>query len=138
RNFSKVSARQFQRFFERIDAEIHVAPEAMQYFDKRLIEEVFLVKEYAFNSAVLRKMLLERLASRNVDIRLSEGVQTVSKGEGGLIVATDKATYGANYVLNTTYSSINVINTASGLSPLSLKHELTEMCLVKMPSSLDG
>ncbi len=138
RNFSKVSARQFQRFFERIDAEIHVAPEAMQYFDKRLIEEVFLVKEYAFNSATLRKILLNRLASRNVDIRLGEAVRTVGKREGGLIVTTDKAEYEAKHVLNTTYSSINVINVASGLSPLPLKHELTEMCLVKMPPSLDG
>jgi hypothetical protein len=33
---------------------------------------------------------------------------------------------------------INVINRASELPALALKHELTEMCLVKMPPLLDG
>src|SRR4051812_17496796 len=37
RNFSKVSARQFERFFERIGAEVTVAPDARQLFNPQLI-----------------------------------------------------------------------------------------------------
>lgn len=138
RSFSKVSARQFMRFFERIDAEIKSAPEAMQYFDKRMIEEVFLVKEYAFNSAKLKKLLVERLASLGIDVHTKEKVQHIKKVSGGIEVVTDKDTYKTKFVLNTTYSSINLVNKASGLPPLPLKHELTEMCLVQLPPSLDG
>lgn len=138
RAFSKVSAQQFQRFFERIDAEIKPAPKAMQYFDKRMIEQVFLVKEYAFNSAKLRLQLLKNLAQRNIDVHTNERVRRINQVTGGIEVVSDKATYTARHVLNTTYSSINLVNSASNLPSLPLKHELTEMCLVQMPPELDG
>jgi glycine/D-amino acid oxidase-like deaminating enzyme len=138
RNFSKVSARQFQRFYERINAEIKPAPEAMEYFDKRLIEEAFLVREYAFNSATLKKLLLNRLAALKVDIRTGERVDHITQKDSGIEIITDKGSYTAGHVLNTTYSSINLVNKASGLPTLPLKHELTEMCLVRMPAELDG
>lgn len=138
RTFSKVSAKQFQRFFERIGAEIRQAPEAMEFFDKRLIEQAFLVKEYAFNSAVLRKLLVDRLSERGIDVHTSEEVERIARYKDGLQVFTIKAVYTAKHTLNTTYSSINLVNLASNIPALPLKHELTEMCLVKIPASLEN
>lgn len=136
KTFSKVSARQFQRFFERIDAEIEPVAEGMQYFDDRLIEQVFKVKEYGFNSATLRRLLLADLAKRPVDIHMGEQVDHIRPVQGGIEVVTERATYRTKHVLNTTYSLINMINVASQLPALALKHELTEMCLVTMPEEL--
>lgn len=136
RQFSKVSARQFQRFFERIDAEIEPAPHAMRYFDDRFIEQVFKVKEYAFNSAVLQKVLLRGLENRPVDIHTGEQVRQIRQVADGIEVVSDTATYHAKHVLNTGYSSINIVNQASDVPMLALKHELTEMCLVDMPGEL--
>jgi glycine/D-amino acid oxidase-like deaminating enzyme len=138
KNFSKVSARQFLRFYERIGAEIAPAPEAMQYFDDRLIEQAFLVKEYGFNSATLRKTILHSLAGRPVDIHTGERVDHIRRVASGIEVVTDEKTYKAKHVLNTGYSMINHINKASGLPILSLKHELTEMGLVAMPIELQN
>jgi glycine/D-amino acid oxidase-like deaminating enzyme len=138
KTFSKVSARQFLRFYQRIEAEIEPDTEGMKYFDDRLIEQVFKVKEYGFNSAVLRRILLQKLAERPVDIHTGERVERIGQTGGAIEVVTDTAAYRAKHVLNTTYSMINVINRASDLPALALKHELTEMCLVKMPPLLDG
>lgn len=141
KHFSKVSARQFERFFERIGAEIEVAPEVMRYFDSRMIEQVFRVKEYAFNATVLRRILLNALADLPVSVRTSEEVvriRQISDAAKGIEVVTDKGTYTAKRVINTSYSMINYINTQSGLPVLPLKHELTEMCLVHMPQELSG
>lgn len=138
RMFSKVSAQQFQRFFERIEAEIKPAPEAMKFFDPRMIEAAFRVREYAFNSASLRRTLLARLSERNIDISTSEKVQAVSQGKNALIVQTEKGVYDAKHVLNTTYSSINNVNRVSSLPIIPLKHEFTEMALVHMPEELLG
>lgn len=138
RTGSKVSATQFRRFFERIDAEIKPAPEAMQYFDSRLIEQAFLVKEFVFDAAILRKIMIERLSRLQVDIHTSEGATKIASTKEGIVVSTEKTEYVADYVINATYSSINVINAASNLPELPFKHELTEMCLVKMPPVLDG
>lgn len=137
-NFSKVSSRQFQRFFERIEAEVEPAPEAMKFFDRKFIEDAYKVKEYAFNTAILKSILIDKLSLLGIEVRVSESVQKFSKKDRKFRVITDSDEYTATHVINTTYSSINVLNKASGWDIIPLKHELTEMCLVKMPEELNG
>lgn len=138
RNFSKVSARQFERFFDRIGAEIVLAPKAMSLFNPALIEEVFLVKEYGFDTTKLRAAVLERLEELQVEVITNTAVIRLEQSNSRLAVFTLEKSYEAEHVINTTYSSINVINKASSISIVPLKHELTEMCLVDMPPELDG
>jgi len=138
RNFSKVSARQFKRFFERIGAEVKIDKEARSLFNPSLIEEVFAVKEYAFDSTKLKEILLDRLSHLGVSIHTSEAALRLSQTGSKIRLETDKNVYTANRVINTTYSSINSVNLASGLDIVPLKHELTEMCLVKIPSEFEG
>lgn len=135
-HFSKVSARQFYRFFERIGAKILPSPEVKHFFDPRLIEEMFEVEEYAFNTEVLKSILLKNLKQRGISISTGERVEKVEGDDTTIRVTTDKATYQAGYVLNTTYSSINTVNKNSDLPVIPLKHELTEMCLVKLPEEM--
>lgn len=135
--FSKVSARQFLRFYERIGAKVLSAPDAMSFFDPKLIEEVFEVEEYAFNSKILKDLLLKKLDSLKIEINTTERVSELRSENQKLMVFTDKASYKSNYVLNTTYSSINTINKNSNLPTIPLKHEMTEMCLVKLPKELE-
>lgn len=137
-HLSKVSARQFQRFYERIGAEIEKAPEVQHLFDPKFIEEVFKVKEYAFNTEVLRKGLVKKLERENVDIRSGEEVVNIRRAGGTIEVVTDTHTFSAKYLINTTYSSINILNKLAALPIIPLKHELTEMCLVKLPPKLEN
>jgi glycine/D-amino acid oxidase-like deaminating enzyme len=132
-SFSKVSANQFLRFYERIGAKIEPSKIGMDFFDRRLIEQVFEVEEYAFNTKILKDLLLRKLSELRVDINVGESVDSIWQGEGGITVQTDKNSYLGTHVLNTTYSSINNVNNRSGLPSIPLKHELTEMCLVDVP-----
>lgn len=134
--FSKVSAQQYLRFCERIGAKISPAPEAMKWFDPKLIESVFEVEEYAFNSDVIKKILLEKLEHLKIDIHTQEKVRLVAKDNDLISVKTDKGTYFARHVINTGYSSINNINKSSQLPIVPLKHELTEMCLITVPEQM--
>jgi glycine/D-amino acid oxidase-like deaminating enzyme len=136
-NFSKISARQFKRFFERIEAEIVSSIKAKKLFDPKMIEDVFLVKEYAFDSTILKRILLEKLASLDVSIHTSEKVRHFKKVQEKFVVTTDRSEYQSSMLINTTYSSINDLNIASNLPIVPLKHELTEMCLVTMPPELE-
>jgi glycine/D-amino acid oxidase-like deaminating enzyme len=135
--FSKVSARQFERFFERIGADIAKAPEVKHLFDRRFIEEVFKVSEYAFNADVLKQQLLARLAQLNVTIVTGEPVEAFSKHGETFEVHTKTHTYESKFLLNTTYSSINLLNKLAALPIIPLKHELTELCLVHLPPELE-
>lgn len=135
-HLSKVSATQFQRFFERIGSEITKAPEVKHLFDEKFIEEVFKVKEYAFNTEVLRASLLKNLEALGVDIANGESVENIQKDGGTIHVTTTKRTLTTRYLINTTYSSINILNKLAALPIIPLKHELTEMCLVDLPPQL--
>lgn len=137
-NFSKVSSAQFERFFERIGAEIKKAPEAKHLFNPKLIEEVFLVKEYGFDTTKLKSILVKNLSNLNIDVHTKEKVERIRKTDRGIVITTNKTTYHADYVVNSAYSSINIVNKSSGIEVVPLKHELTEMSLVEMPEELKG
>lgn len=136
RNFSKVSARQFLRFYERIGSKVDVSKSGMEFFDIKLTEEVFEVEEYAFNSRLLKEIILKDLKKLSINIHTSEKVASVRNKNSSIEVTTDKDTYNAKFVLNTTYSSINSVNKNSGLPIIPFKHELTEMCLVQVPDEI--
>jgi glycine/D-amino acid oxidase-like deaminating enzyme len=95
------------------------------------------VQEYAFNASILRETLLAKLTKLGVRIHTDEKVSKIYQAEECITAVTDKGEYKADHVLNTTYSSINIVNKNSGLPVIPFKHELTEMCLVKVPEELD-
>ena len=140
KNFSKVSAKQFKLFIDRINAPIEFAPENIKkLFSEHLIEDVFKVREYAFNSYKLKKILLNELEECGVKLETGVLVKSVSKGKDGIkVLASNGKEYQAKNVFNCTYSLINKINLGSGLPHIKVKHELAEMCLVTLPNELSS
>lgn len=141
KHLSKVNARQFKHFCEKIGSEVKQAPQNIkEMFNPSLVEEVFKVKEYAFDSRKLRDLLLNRISQhKGIHIHTGESVQKIelpTEGKGKIKVVTDGSVYEADFVLNCTYSNINTLHRASGLPLVGLKHEITEMCLVELPQRL--
>lgn len=138
RQFSKINALQFKGFCRKINVDIEQAPSKIKnLFNPQLTEDVFKVREYAFDSHKLRDLLLER-ARKHPGIRIQTGdrVKKVSALKEGVKVVTDSDVYQADRVFNCTYSQINSLHRASDLPLLALKHEITEMCLVELPERL--
>lgn len=141
--FSKVSATQFQLFMSRIKAPIAPAPAALKkLFDAELIEDVFLVEEFAFDSAKLKKLMLNKIAeAKNISLKLNAKVTTVNPLQSGALEATIQTPDGehsvlSHHVFNCTYSQLNFVPHNAGLPIIPLKHELTEMALVEVPDSI--
>jgi glycine/D-amino acid oxidase-like deaminating enzyme len=139
-NFSKVSARQFMLFCERIGAELEPATDDVKrLFSDDLIESVFKVREYVFNSEILKQDLVKKLQKEGVELRTSADVDHVLQGKGKLRVEMKDGTgFDARSIFNCSYSLINSINERSKLPIIPLKHELTEMCLIELPPELRG
>ena len=77
--FTKVSARQFQLFMERIGAPIELAPPHIRdLFDLNHIEAVYKVEECAFDPVILKKLAYQRLKAAGGHIHLDTCV-TLSK-----------------------------------------------------------
>ncbi len=81
RNNSKVTARQFQRFCQQIGAKIEVAEDFNYLFNSRLIEQSFLVEEYAFDSTKLADWSREQLKLAGVEIIYNATVLDVTRDD---------------------------------------------------------
>jgi glycine/D-amino acid oxidase-like deaminating enzyme len=144
RRFSNVTARQFQLFCDRIEAPCRRAPARVRaLFSPDYVEEVFAVREHAFDAARLRARLEERLAETGVEVLLgTEAVRVEADGGGDDALAVEclrgdeTLRLRGERVFNCTYSRLNRILRASRLASIPLKHELTEMALVEVPEPI--
>ena len=134
---SKVTAHQFERFCREIGAPVKKAESIERaLFDPRLIEDAFLVEEYAFDSTEIRRQLIQDLVSNNIEVRLHTTARDILSS-GRLAVVLEKGeSVQARYVFNCAYSSINQFKGAFSGVATNLKHEITELALVQLPSEL--
>jgi glycine/D-amino acid oxidase-like deaminating enzyme len=145
RIFSKVNAHQFKIFCDRIDAPLEAASQDIKkLFNSHLIEEVFRVKEYVFDAVKLKEIVLAELEQEQINIQCNANVTKIeqknndlAKIEIAFLSEAGENKISADRVFNCTYSAINIILLASNLPTIPLKHELTEMPLVKVPESIE-
>jgi glycine/D-amino acid oxidase-like deaminating enzyme len=144
RRNSKVTGGQFERFCGEIGAKIKRADAGLRgLFEPRLIEDVFLVEEFAFDAKVLRRLTEAQLKTAGIEIRLNTKVEAVSRQPDGIQVVLKSGSQmneklDCRYLINCTYSGLNQLGGGFPGTTTPLKHEVTEMALVKTPSPLDG
>lgn len=144
RRNSKVTARQFERFCHEIGAPIKPAETSFkQLFEPRLIENVFLVEEYAFDSTRLAEWAIKELQGASVEIHYSTRALAISRSpaDQSLSVAIqskfgDASSINCRYVFNCTYSGLNQFSGDFPGTKMGLKQEVTEMALMQVPGVL--
>lgn len=144
RNNSKVTAKQFKRFCQEIGAKIAPADVKLkQLFDPKLIEDVFLVEEYAFDTLRLAQWAKQELKESGIHVLLETSAKSIQKSaHGGLNliledIARNFKTIHCTYLFNCTYSGLNQLQGDYPGSHTRLKHEIAEMALIKMPPEME-
>lgn len=140
-----ITANQFEKFCDRINASYELASESIRRLvQPNMIDGVYKVKEYAFNTVLLRQMMCDRIQNSGVGILYNHTVRTVKQSHAGdvleLSISSDSETFNitSKQVFNCTYSLLNKILFDSGLELIPLKHEMTEMCIVDAPDELQN
>jgi len=143
RRNSKVTAKQFVRFCNTIGANIREAEEQhSRLFENKLIEAVFEVDEYAFDTTVLAKWAAEELAQLEIDIRYNSIATKIRQNKDGSLCVelnddqSDVDRVVGRRVFNCTYSGLNQFSGDYLGTRTKLKHEITEMALMEMPAKL--
>lgn len=143
RRNSKVTSRQFERFCHEIGARITRAdPKLQSLFEKRLIEEVYQVDEYAFDSTKLALWAKHELQESGVQIRLGARVTAISRGPNETLRTTVicepeiENIISTQYIFNCTYSGLNQFKGEFRGTHTRLKQEITEMALMELPPLL--
>jgi glycine/D-amino acid oxidase-like deaminating enzyme len=139
---SKVTASQFRLFCERIEAPLEEAPQNVKsLFNRNLIEDIFRVKEYAFDADLLKLVVQEKLDASGVSVLANTSAGNIAQNNA-LKIRVELSTQGelrtveARRVFNCSYSQINRLLSNSNLPLIPLKHELAEMALIDPPEPL--
>ena len=143
RNNSKVTAKQFFKFCKEIGASIEKAdPSLSGLFNNRLIEDVFLVEEYAFDTTKLVEWALDELSKTNITVLYESTVTSIELTRTRNLQVRLKDRSGheqsieSHNVFNCTYSGLNQYQGDFPGTHSRLKHEITEMALIAMPEKL--
>lgn len=140
RRMSFVNGCQFTKFCDSVGAPYKYAPQSVRkLFSQEMVEDVYLVDEKAFDYELMRNQIWRALRENGIEVWLGATTTNVSIFDKKLIVSnqlkSDDVQIEARYVFNCTYSGLNKINGAPR-SNAAIKHEVTEMCVVKPPSIL--
>jgi glycine/D-amino acid oxidase-like deaminating enzyme len=138
RHHSKVNARQFERFCNIIGAPWKPARAGhVKLFNPRLIEAVYEVQEYAFDSNILRDTVRRKLDAADVDVRLNSRVERVeAHGSMWRVFLSGGVEVETRYLFNCTYAGLKHIPGLESQCQTILKHEITEMALIEPPEQL--
>lgn len=138
RRNSKVTPRQMERFCADIGAPLDPAPpQVARLFDPRLVAQAYLVEESAFDAAKLARAAERLLRDAGVEVRTGLEVTSVEAAPDGLTVAAGGEHHPAGVVFNCTYARLQRL-AGPEAPPFGLKHEITELALVRPPPEFEG
>lgn len=111
------------------------------YFKDGLCDGVFKTEEYTYDAKILCEYLLEQISAyKNIDIIFDSRINSIDKDDSSykLVVTTDgnTKTYSSEFVLNSTYASVNQILELAGFEKFKIKYELCEIILCDVSDNL--
>ena len=136
---SKVTPDRFVKMYEAMGAPLSAAlKKERALFPPALIAEVLRCEEYAFNAAILRRLMRERLERAGVRLEFGVRVEEIraNANSGGCVVmAAERAPIAAPVVFDATYGQL-CNRTGQGAAGIPFKYEMTEIALVEPPPEL--
>lgn len=139
----KVTPNQFEKFCDRIGASHEPAPlNIHRLVQPNMIDGIFKVKEFAFNSVSLKAAMLNRIQNNAVEILFNHRVTTIKQSQSSASLElsisseTQQLNVTSKQVFNCTYSLLNAVLADSKIELIPLRHEMTEMCVVDVPDEL--
>lgn len=138
----KVTPNQFEKFCDRIGASHEPAPSKIhKMVNPNMIDEIYKVKEFAFNSVILKQSMMDRVQNNGVEVLLNHRVNSISEDAAGRLNLSVEAPsqdmkVSSSQVYNCTYSLLNSVLSKSKIDLIPLRHEMTEMCIIDVPEEL--
>ncbi|MFY8159690.1 MAG: FAD-dependent oxidoreductase [Candidatus Kapaibacteriota bacterium] len=137
-NFSWTNAKQFEKFCN--DAAIPCKPINIdEYFKKNQCEGAYISKECTYDATLLKNHLLEQISKYStIEICCNVRIESIKEIDKQYCIQTKEGQiFQSNFVLNSTYSSVNQIINLLNLDKIKIKYELCEVILCKVSSKLE-
>ncbi len=139
-HYSWTNAACFKKFCE--DCNIpctEISPES--YFKNGLCDGSFITKEFTYDHQILLDYLQRDIAmlGDKIDILFNTEITAINAvGNSYQIDLKSGEKYSSTFVLNSTYASINQLNTMAGFDSFPIKYELCEIILCRVNGLLEN
>ena len=136
-NFSWTNKTQFEKFCHDTGIPCEEISNT-KYFKDGLCDGSFITKEYTYDWQILRDTLLKEIdALPSVTLRFNSLITDIENQEDEYkITLADGESFTAPFVLNSTYASVNQVNSMAGFDTFPIKYELCEIILCKINDEL--
>ncbi|MCX8075000.1 MAG: NAD(P)/FAD-dependent oxidoreductase [Clostridia bacterium] len=137
KDFSWTNAEQFEKFCKAVNIKCEKIDSSL-YFKNDTCDGVFETEEYTYDAKVLRQDLLNKIEKMpNVKIKCNANIVNISKkSDCYSITLKTGEVFETEFLLNTTYASINQILNMVKFEPVKIKYELCEIILCKVSDNL--
>ncbi len=135
--YSWTSADQFEKFCE--NAKIKCDPIfPSRYFKPGMCDGAFITQEYAFDPEKIKEFFLKELKKCcNVKIKYNSKIEDISQsGNKYKIFLNGGETLSTEYILNSTYASINQILNLLKFKLFNIKYEIAEIILCEVSDNI--
>ena len=141
KNRSKITSKQFEKLCSRINSQLKpVGKEDLDLFNYNKIEKVYEVKEFVFDYKIINDTLERDLNKNRIKKMLNCEVKEVYnyKDLVKLNVVSKNTNFEifSKFSINCTYSGLNHFSGDFRSNQTKIKHELTELALVKLPKKI--
>jgi len=131
--FSWTNAEQFSRFCEYSNIPCETLS-CEKYFNPGLCDGTFLTKEYTYDSYILLKILMASISKLdNIVIEYNCRITAINQHQDNyeVVLSSGKKAY-TDFLVNTTYASVNQVLDKLNYPPFKIKYEICEiiLCLV--------
>lgn len=137
KHFSWTNAEQFKKFCD--DSNIMCEEvSSNKYFKDEMCDGTFLTEEYTYDANILKENILKEIDKySNVEIMYNSRIADIKKEENMYVITLENGQkFSTEFLLNSTYASVNQILDKLGFEHFKIKYELCEIILCKVNDAL--
>lgn len=137
KNFSWTNGEQFEKFCEASKIKCDsISPNI--YFKDKMCDGTYITEEYTYDAQILKDYFLnEIIKNKNIEIKYSVDIDSiVEEKEMYKFTLSSGEIYTTEFVINSTYASVNQIHEMLGFEPFKIKYELCELIICKTNDKL--
>src|SRR5574344_292814 len=128
--FSWTNAEQFKKFCQAANIKCDDIS-TQRYFKDGMCDGCFITKEYTYDAQILKKYFLDEISKlKNIEIKYNREMIKIKKQPKLYeIILSSGDVFQSEFVLNSTYASVNQILNMLGYEQFKIKYELCEIIL---------
>ncbi|MDB3980056.1 FAD-dependent oxidoreductase [Candidatus Marinimicrobia bacterium] len=110
-----------------------------QYLKDNVIEASYITEEFSMDAMKILEYFLERLQNyKNVEFKFETKIEEVENKQGNYYLKLNDSKIFSNFIINSSYASVNQIINLFGFDMFDIKYEIAEIALCNVSNNFEN